>query len=108
MKEVEWTRAMIALVDDGDFEGVVTHKWCYMTVGYAARSIVEGKKRKLVYLHRFILQPAKGVHIDHADGNKLNNQRSNLRTCTHQENMQNSRILHTNNTSGHKGEAFDK
>ena len=107
MKEIPLTRGKVALVDDEDFERVAAHKWCYMTVGYAARSVVEGKKRKLVYLHRFILQPAKGVHVDHADGDKLNNQRSNLRTCTHQQNMRNTKHYESN-TSGHKGVAFDK
>jgi HNH endonuclease/AP2 domain len=107
MKEVPLTRGKVALVDDEDFERVAAYKWCYMTVGYAARSVVEGKKRRLVYLHRFILRPEKGAHIDHIDGNKLNNQRNNLRTCTHQQNMRN-RTNHRNNTSGHKGVAFDK
>ncbi len=107
MKEIQLTRGKVTLVDDEDFERVSAHKWCYMTAGYAARSIVESKKRKLVYLHRFILQPEKGAHVDHADGDKLNNQRSNLRTCTAVENRRNSKH-YASNTSGHKGVAFDK
>ena len=106
MREIPLTRGKIALVDDVDFEKVSAHKWCYMTAGYAARSVAAGGKRKLVYLHRFILEPSKGKHVDHVDGNKLDNRRSNLRVCTHQENRRNSKH-YASNTSGHKGVAFD-
>lgn len=107
MKVIPLTRGKAALVDDEDFERVAAHKWCYMTAGYGARSIAEGGKRKLVYLHRFILQPKKGAHVDHINGDRLDNRRSNLRTCTHQQNRQNSKH-YASNTSGHKGVSFDK
>ena len=107
MKEVTLTRGKVALLDDEDFERVSAHKWCYMTAGYGARSVCQGKSKRIVYLHRFLLEAPDGKRVDHIDGNKLNNQRSNLRLCTHQENMQNSK-QYANNTSGHKGVAFDK
>lgn len=42
-------------------------------------------------LHRVLMQPPKGkfIHVDHVDGDKLNNSRSNLRICKHRENMRN-------------------
>ena len=43
-----------------------------------------------------------GPEIDHRDGDGLNNQRSNLRECTHSQNLYNQRIPR-NNTSGVKG-----
>jgi len=43
--------------------------------------------------------------VDHLDGNKLNNQRSNLRICTQVENGAN-RGKNKNNTSGFKGVSF--
>jgi HNH endonuclease len=107
VKEIPLTRGKVAWVDDADFEKVAAYKWCYMTAGYAARSVAQNKVRRLIYLHRFILQPEKGAHVDHISGNKLDNRRSNLRTCTHQENRQNSKH-YENNTSGYKGVAFDK
>ena len=103
MKEIPLTRGKVALVDDEDFERVSAYKWCYMTAGYAAR----GRDWGMVYLHRFILNAPKGKHVDHVNGDKLDNRRSNLRTCTHLQNRQNSKH-YASNTSGHKGVAFDK
>jgi hypothetical protein len=48
-----------------------------------------------------------GFQIDHIDGDGLNNQKSNLRIGTHQQNIMN-RTKQRNNTSGYKGVSFDK
>lgn len=49
-------------------------------------------KRAVIRIHRlvayeFIGRPAKKMEIDHIDGNVKNNSFSNLRWCTHGENM---------------------
>ena len=67
---------------------------------------------KPYYLHRllaeaFIPNPDNKPFVDHIDGDPLNNCLSNLRWCTHAENMRN-RKKHRNNTSGHKGVSFHK
>lgn len=59
------------------------------------------------FLHRFILNGPVGMEIDHADGNPLNNRRSNLRLVTHQQNGQNVRPRR-NNTSGFRGMYWHK
>lgn len=71
--------------------------------GYAVRS--EG--RKLIYLHRELLNAKEHEKVDHIDGNKLNNDISNLRICTDQENMFN-RLPQKNNKSGIQGVNFYK
>lgn len=48
-----------------------------------------------------------GKNCDHIDHNTFNNQKSNLRQCNQQENMQNSG-LKSNNTSGVIGVSFQK
>lgn len=58
---------------------------------------VSGEK---IHLHRFVVRDA--AYVDHINGNKLDGRRSNLRGCTHSQNLMNrgkTRI----NTSGYKG-----
>lgn len=44
-------------------------------------------RRRLV--HRILTSAPPGVVVDHRDGDGLNNSRSNLRLCSHAENMRN-------------------
>ena len=62
----------------------------------------ENGKAKAVYFHRKILNVPRTLMVDHKNGNGLDNRRSNLRICTHQENMWN-RSIQKNNTSGYTG-----
>jgi hypothetical protein len=45
--------------------------------------------QKTVLLHRFLTNAPAGMDVDHVDHDGLNNRRSNLRVCTHQQNMAN-------------------
>lgn len=63
--------------------------------------IINGK-RKLIPIHRLIC-PDNLSFIDHKDRNPLNNCRSNLRICTHAENMRNRKIHKGDKTSQYKG-----
>ena len=47
------------------------------------------------------------MEIDHIDLDRLNNRRSNLRICTHQQNQLNQ-PLQSNNTSGYAGVVYVK
>lgn len=59
-------------------------------------------KRTTLYLHREIMAAPKGLVVDHRDHDTLNNQKENLRVCTHQENMFN-RPLSVRSKTGFKG-----
>lgn len=105
------TQGQDAIVDDEDYEWLMTWKWyahrrpCTF---YAERTpIIAGKKSK-VWMHRLILGTPQGLFGDHIDGNGLNNQRSNLRNVTHQENMMNRAMWRRGTTSGRRGAYFDK
>jgi hypothetical protein len=110
-KEIQLTQGIFTIVDDEDFEYLNQWKWFANLQGkkfYARRAITVSKgKQKTIFMHRFIMKPEKGMVIDHLDGNPLNNQKSNLRICTHADNMRNSKIP-INNTSGFKGVSFFK
>lgn len=59
-------------------------------------------------LHRLLANAPKdrSLHVDHINGNKLDNRRENLRVVTTQKNQVNRKNLNRNNTSGIRGVAF--
>jgi hypothetical protein len=64
---------------------------------------------RTLYLHREIMGVTDPkIEVDHRDGNKLDNRRSNLRVVTHAENLQNRKGLDRNNKSGYRGVHWDK
>jgi hypothetical protein len=77
------------MVDAADFEWLNKHKWYGNggPGGYAA-STVDGKA---IFMHRLIMNAPAGLVVDHANGNRHDNRRSNLRKCTHSENRRNTR-----------------
>jgi hypothetical protein len=74
-----------AYVDAVDHQWLSRYKW-HMQGGYAIRY----EKKKLIFMHRQIMQPPKGKIVDHKNRNRLDNTRENLRICTHGENTQNA------------------
>lgn len=78
------------MVDDSDYYTLMTRRWWKSAYGYAAG--------RLGLMHR-VLQ--EGAIVDHRDGNRLNNQRANLRAVTASENSQNRRRVQ--NESGYLG-----
>ena len=100
MKEIPLTQGKVALLHDEDFEWLSGYKWYCSSNGtddvdkfYAARKNEGNNKPKSIYMHRMILG-FPTLDVDHVDGNSLNNQRSNLRTCTRSENMMNQSKEH--------------
>ena len=103
MRTIPLTQGYSTIVDDSDYEEMSKYKWCYAE-GYAVRRrwCKQEKRYYTVKMHREITNAPKGLLVDHKDGNKLNNTRSNLRICTHTENVRNSQKPR-NNTTGYKG-----
>ena len=87
-----------ACVDAADYDWLRQWEWHTYEGGYAARC--ENGKR--IFMHRQIMQAPKGAVVDHSDGNRANNCRSNLRVCTREENMRNIR-KHSGSSSRFKG-----
>lgn len=83
------------IIDLEDLDKVKIYRWCFQSGKYAYNP-------KVGLLHRFLVSPEEGMHVDHKDGNGLNNRRNNLRECTQTQNLGNSKIPKTNKT-GFKG-----
>jgi len=107
MKTIPLTRGYTALVDDGDYEFLSKFSWQAHIdkhksgdVVYARSSVNAlgafcallphelrpkvGQRQTTVIMHQLIL--GKRARIDHADGNGLNNQRTNLRPANRAQN----------------------
>ena len=108
MKEIPLTQGYVALIDDEDYELVSKYKWHVRvcnTNKYANSNVQ--KKRTTMSMHRLIMGFPVGLQIDHCDHNGLNNQKSNLRVCTKDENNRN-RIIGKNKSSKYKGVCWHK
>ena len=101
------TQGKIALVSDIDYVYLNQWKW-YCKKGYAARS--DRKNKCTIFMHHVILKRMDLKNLketDHKDGNKLNNQRKNLRPATRLQNCRN-KGQSSHNTSGYKGVLWQK
>jgi hypothetical protein len=93
-QEIVLKGGLVALVDDEDFERLAGHKWhakVYRRAVYAVRRDRHDGRRRSILMHRELLGVPPGRETDHTDHNGLNNQRTNLRECTHQQNGHNRR-----------------
>lgn len=106
MKKIKLTQGKFALVDDDDFERLSQHKWHYAEdakkgkPGYAKRRTPG--RGPWIWMHKEIIGAGSNTQVDHIDGNKLNNSKSNLRKCSPTQNKQN-RTLTNKNKTGFKG-----
>jgi hypothetical protein len=116
MKLIPLSQGLFAQVDDDDYEKANKFKW-YALVGkstvYAERTIrkiINGIIiKKHLRLHRYLLNISSNkIEVDHKDGNGLNCQRYNMRKCTHQENLFNTRKTKRNTSSIYKGVSYRK
>lgn len=112
MRLIALTQGKFARVDDADFDWLnqwkwCAHKWARSGVWYAVRNLSISESRALgkkqIQMHQALLPEV--VRVDHRDHDGLNNQRNNLRSATHSQNMANAR-KRMNNPSPFKGVRF--
>jgi len=94
--ELKLTKGFVSKVDESDFARITQFKWqSQKTSGddvYAGASIKdESGKWRRVLLHRFVMNAPRGMVIDHINGDKLDNRKSNLRICNQVVNRLNSK-----------------
>lgn len=108
MKRIPLSQGKVAQVSDRDFSALSAYTWfAFKTRSgfYAARN-KKPKGSGLVLMHRSIMQTPDSLKTDHKDHDTLNNQRRNLRVCTHAQNLQNRRGPDVRCKSGARGVYF--
>lgn len=110
-KLIQLTKGKFAIVDDKNFEWLNKFKWHAIrgtNTYYAIRHNNVGGKRNNIFMHQLIVgNNTLKLLTDHWDGNGLNNQESNLRSCTSTENNRNQRNR-IGYTSIYKGVSWSK
>ena len=80
----------IVNIDEEDLELFRQYKWHISDRGYVVWRGVKDGKKQTIRLHRLIMNPPKGLIVDHINRNKSDNRKSNLRCVTQKINVINS------------------
>lgn len=91
------------IIDIEDILKIKKYKWYLHSKGYVATD----KEGDTLLMHRLINNTPEGKLTDHRNFNKLDNRKSNLRTCNTFQNMAN-RKAQCNNSSGYRGVYYHK
>jgi len=100
------TKGKFAIVDSDDYYQLVKFNWQAMP---GNRTFYANKKitGTTVKMHRLIMDPPDNLVVDHIDHNGLNNRKSNLRLCTHSQNICNTLPI-KGASSRYKGVSWNK
>lgn len=106
MREVKLTQNKIAIIDDEDYEKISSRKWFawrHPNPPHAFYVHSYEPPCHTIKMHRLVLDVTdRSIHIDHINGNTLDNRKANLRLATHSENTKNAK-LNSRSTTGYKG-----
>lgn len=105
MKKIQLTQNKYTLVDDEDYDYLNQFNW-YAHKSKNYWSAIRMSKRKIIIMHRVIMNCPDDKLVDHINHNSLDNRKENLRICNRKENARNSR-LSKRNTSGIKGVSWN-
>jgi hypothetical protein len=94
------TQGKYALIDEEDYDLVSQYRWhAHSARGgerWYAHTTVSTKQKHprqtTLTMHRLLLDAPKGLLVDHADGDGLNNTRGNIRLASESQNGANSKI----------------
>lgn len=110
MLELPLSKGRYAIIDNFDLELVMRYEWYYYKAkaghneyAMAPDRIFGQAKAKPIFLHKLLMRSANGLHVDHINGNGLDNRRENLRLCTSRQNSYNSKKRVINASSKYKG-----
>jgi hypothetical protein len=108
------SKGQVALVDAADVDALLDGppwraNWQQKAaLFYAIRNAPRAHKGMATLMHRVVMDAKPGDRVDHINHNGLDNRRSNLRVCSHSENLHNRRAAQRNNRSGYLGVSWHK
>ncbi len=106
MKQIDISTPMhpntFTLVDDEDFEWLNQWNWSALGLGYGGFVARRARCGVSFLMHRQIMGEPKGLDVDHRNHNTLDNQRSNLRSCSRSQNQHNQKVR-SGGSSKYKG-----
>lgn len=97
-------KGLYAIVDVADLHIVSGMRWYLSAQGYAVANVPVPRSRKTVSMHRVLMGAKPRQGTDHANRDKLDNRRANLRFATSTLNNANHPV-HRHCQSGFKGVA---
>lgn len=92
------TKQQPILVDESDLDCLTTWNW-HISHGYARRNAVIDDRKTSVSMHQQLMG-FPNCDVDHINGNRLDNRRSNLRLCNDTLNQQNRKINYNKRFKG--------
>jgi hypothetical protein len=81
------------IIDKDEFNKVESYRWFIDSEGYGSthpRKGLHNNNKSVLRLHNLIMGYKTGLVVDHINGNKLDNRKSNLRHVSHSKNTFNS------------------
>ena len=85
-------QGQVVLIDDFDYDLVRSIDWHIKRGTRDITRYVIARKCRLIHRVLMGLLPKDKIHVDHINGNGLDNRRSNLRFATQEQNSRNRRI----------------
>lgn len=91
------------------YNKVKQYSWHENSNGYVVSSTYKGINGSAVFLHSLVLDVNNedGLFIDHINGDKMNNLKSNIREVSYSQNAMNTGVRR-DNRSGHRGLFYKK
>jgi hypothetical protein len=111
-RRIPLTEGKFAIVDPPDFYRFNNFQWCavkHKSLFHAVR-LVNGSNdtTRILSLHCEIMNPPKGLVVDHRNRNGLDDRRENLRLATHSQNRCNRFVDKTGCSSQYRGVCWHK
>jgi len=104
MVKISLGDGLFTVIDTSDYDKVSKYTWSANKNNYATTTI-DGST---TLLHRLLIKPPVNMVVDHIDGDRLDNRKTNLRVCTQSENLRNQLKHCRSGTSKYKGVTYNR